>query len=184
MLWRHPTYKIEEDWHRCWFTTNLPHQKRKKPQGTNPFSKFMPKRELEDETFWAAISFLIQVLLWKTVFEQCSTSFTTKLLLLLAQVSVQVIEFLSAFNQQCLSDWFPKLINLQFTFKWEYHSLFHAVTSNTRLNSIPASSTDPTHTQLLGLKVGPRFTLILPKISVHFEALELHSRRAHPSESF
>ena len=29
MLWRHPTCKIEKNWHRCWFRANLPHQKEK-----------------------------------------------------------------------------------------------------------------------------------------------------------
>ena len=27
---RHPTYKVEEDRHRCWLSTNLPQQKKKK----------------------------------------------------------------------------------------------------------------------------------------------------------
>ena len=26
MLWQHPTYKIEEDWHRCLLRDNLPHK--------------------------------------------------------------------------------------------------------------------------------------------------------------
>ena len=26
----HPTYKIEEDWHRCYLRANLPHQKKRK----------------------------------------------------------------------------------------------------------------------------------------------------------
>ena len=30
MLWRYPTYKVEEDWHRCYVRVNLPHQKKKK----------------------------------------------------------------------------------------------------------------------------------------------------------
>ena len=27
-LWQHPTYKTEEDWHRCWLSNNLPQGKR------------------------------------------------------------------------------------------------------------------------------------------------------------
>ena len=30
--WRHPTYKVEEDWHRCYLKSNLPHQKKKKEE--------------------------------------------------------------------------------------------------------------------------------------------------------
>ena len=30
MLWRCPTYKVEEDWHRCQLSSNLPHQEKKK----------------------------------------------------------------------------------------------------------------------------------------------------------
>ena len=30
MLWQHPTYKIEEDWHTCSLSDNVPHQKKKK----------------------------------------------------------------------------------------------------------------------------------------------------------
>ena len=26
MLWSHPTFKVEEDWHRCQLRMNLPHQ--------------------------------------------------------------------------------------------------------------------------------------------------------------
>ena len=28
VLWRHPTYKVEEDWHRCSLRDNLPRAKR------------------------------------------------------------------------------------------------------------------------------------------------------------
>ena len=28
MLWQHPIYKIEEDWHRCYLSNNLPQEKR------------------------------------------------------------------------------------------------------------------------------------------------------------
>ena len=28
MLWQCPTYKIEEDWQRCWLSDNLPQAKR------------------------------------------------------------------------------------------------------------------------------------------------------------
>ena len=27
MLWRRPTYKIEEDWRKCYLRVNCPHQK-------------------------------------------------------------------------------------------------------------------------------------------------------------
>ena len=27
---RHPTYKIEKDWHRCWLSDNLPEAKKRK----------------------------------------------------------------------------------------------------------------------------------------------------------
>ena len=30
MLWRHPTYKVEEDWHGCQLRVNLPHKKKEK----------------------------------------------------------------------------------------------------------------------------------------------------------
>ena len=33
MLWRHPTYKVEEDWHRCELRANLPHQNKTKRCG-------------------------------------------------------------------------------------------------------------------------------------------------------
>ena len=31
MLWWHPTYKTEEDWHRCQLSANLRHQKERMP---------------------------------------------------------------------------------------------------------------------------------------------------------
>ena len=30
MLWQHPTYKVEDDWHRSELRANLPHQKNQK----------------------------------------------------------------------------------------------------------------------------------------------------------
>ena len=32
MLWWHLIYKIEEDWHRCQLSDNLPHQNKNKTQ--------------------------------------------------------------------------------------------------------------------------------------------------------
>ena len=32
VLWQHPIYKIQEDWHRCWLRAHLP-QKRKEGRG-------------------------------------------------------------------------------------------------------------------------------------------------------
>ena len=63
MLWQCPTYRVEEDWHRCWLSDNLPQAKRGRlatdvSSGpiflTTPHSKPPPKSYLQRNRkhFW------------------------------------------------------------------------------------------------------------------------------------
>lgn len=142
-----------------------------------PLSKFMAKRELENETFWAAISSLTQVLLWEIVSEHsvhpssllcCCSSWAKSLCRLQSSCPHST-------NSGWLIDWFPKLTNLQFTSSGK--SLTFPL-SRTQYPTQPRStSLHPlsllTH-NYLGLKVGPDSLQLCPK-GFQFEALGLHS---------